>query len=61
MECGDPEVSEKMDIPDEAGIYSSEVELITCECCGNEQADMGKNVACEECGERMPEDRESSK
>lgn len=28
---------------------------LTCPYCGNQQTDMGKNVACEECGERMPE------
>lgn len=25
--------------------------FVTCPFCGSEQADMGVNVACEECGE----------
>lgn len=25
--------------------------FITCEECGHEQGDMGRNVTCEECGE----------
>lgn len=28
-----------------------EIEFVECEHCGHEQADMGRNVACEECGE----------
>lgn len=28
----------------------SDIQFVTCPECGNEQADMGKNVACEECG-----------
>lgn len=28
-----------------------EITFITCAACGNEQADMGANVKCEECGE----------
>ena len=28
-------------------------EFVTCEC-GHEQADMGGNVACEDCGQLMP-------
>jgi hypothetical protein len=27
------------------------VEFVICDECGNEQADMGRNVSCEECGE----------
>ena len=27
-----------------------ELEFVKCPECGNEQADMGNNVACEECG-----------
>lgn len=30
-------------------------EDLTCDNCGHQQADMGRDVACEECGERMPE------
>ena len=26
------------------------IKFVTCPECGNEQADMGRNVACEECG-----------
>jgi len=26
------------------------IKFVTCPECGNQQADMGKNVACEECG-----------
>lgn len=26
-------------------------EFVRCPCCGNEQADMGTSVDCEECGE----------
>lgn len=29
---------------------SDEVQFVTCPECGNEQADMGRNVRCEECG-----------
>lgn len=29
--------------------------FLRCEACGNEQPDMGSNVACENCGARMPE------
>lgn len=29
--------------------------FVTCANCGNEQADMGRNVACEECGDTMPD------
>ena len=32
-----------------------EIVFVTCPGCGNEQAYMGKNVACEECGEVIPE------
>lgn len=35
---------------DEGGI-----EFIQCDDCGNFQADMGRNVACEQCGALMPE------
>lgn len=28
--------------------------FIECGSCGNEQADMGRGVACEACGEQMP-------
>jgi ribosomal protein S27E len=31
-----------------------EIEFVECPECGYEQADMGANVACEECGELMP-------
>lgn len=27
---------------------------VTCPNCGEEQADMGRNVACESCGDLMP-------
>lgn len=27
-----------------------EPQFVTCPECGNEQADMGRNVECEECG-----------
>jgi hypothetical protein len=30
---------------------SDEVQYVRCPCCGNEQADMGANVECDECGE----------
>ena len=33
---------------------SGPLEFVTCEECGHEQADMGRNVKCEECGARMP-------
>lgn len=33
-------------------------EFLTCAWCGNAQADMGRDVACEECGEHMPESRD---
>lgn len=33
---------------------SDEITFVTCEYCGHEQADMGKNVTCEECGEPIP-------
>jgi hypothetical protein len=26
------------------------IKFVTCTECGNEQADMGRNVACEQCG-----------
>lgn len=29
---------------------SDEVEIVICPECGNEQADMGHGVSCEECG-----------
>ncbi len=29
------------------------IQFVTCEHCGNEQADMGKNVLCEQCGEAI--------
>ena len=29
---------------------SEEPKFVTCPECGNEQADMGRNVKCEECG-----------
>lgn len=29
---------------------SEEIKFVVCVDCGNEQADMGANVACEECG-----------
>ena len=29
------------------------VAFVTCEHCGNEQADMGKNVLCEQCDEAI--------
>lgn len=29
------------------------ITFVTCNNCGNEQADMGRNVACEECGEAV--------
>lgn len=32
----------------------SDIEFIVCGECGREQADMGRNVACEECGALMP-------
>lgn len=32
-----------------------EIVFVTCEECGEEQAYMGRNVACEQCGARMPE------
>lgn len=28
----------------------SEIKFVVCPECGNEQADMGNNVDCEECG-----------
>lgn len=31
------------------------IRYLTCEECGNEQPDMGANVACEECGALMPD------
>ncbi len=27
------------------------LEFVTCEHCGNQQADMGRNVLCEQCDE----------
>ena len=35
-------------------VKSSPIVFVTCSNCGNEQADMGRNVACEECGDPMP-------
>ena len=34
---------------------TGEITFVKCEECGNEQAYMGQNVACEECGATMPE------
>ena len=31
--------------------FDYEAGQVRCPHCGNEQADMGNNVACEECGE----------
>jgi Zn finger protein HypA/HybF involved in hydrogenase expression len=28
---------------------------LICEKCGHEQTDIGRNVACEKCGARMPD------
>ena len=29
--------------------------MVTCAACGHEQPDMGRGVACEECGAAMPD------
>lgn len=34
-------------------LNSHAVTFVTCEHCGNEQADMGKNVMCEQCDEAI--------
>jgi hypothetical protein len=34
--------------------WDGHVLWVTCIECGNQQADMGFNVACEECGFTMP-------
>jgi ribosomal protein S27E len=36
---------------------SKPAEFVRCPSCGNEQADMGRNVMCEQCGELMPTDQ----
>ena len=34
---------------------SEPIQFITCLECGNEQADMGRNVLCEQCDAPMPD------
>lgn len=45
---------------DSDGADDGDDRFVTCPGCGNEQADMGVGVACEQCGEAIPDADDSS-
>lgn len=45
-------------LEDEPDEIPDEPRMLQCEECGNQQADMGHNVACGVCGHTMPEEEE---